>query len=88
MLILLFNNVFLASVTKRKIALASDACFKTPIIITSRNLCAGDIKGAMGKITSYHKKLVISFCFGSYRLFIFWALFGLPFLSPYDGSDY
>jgi hypothetical protein len=76
-----FQHV-LASVTKKKIALASDACSKPPIIIRSHDLHAGDIKGAMGKIASYHKELVISFCFGSYGLFIFWPLFGLPFLSP------
>jgi hypothetical protein len=41
---------------ERKIALASDVCFNTPIIIKSHDLHAGDIKGAMGEITSYHER--------------------------------
>jgi hypothetical protein len=40
----------------KKIALASDVCSRPPITIRSHNLHAGDIKGAMGEITSYHER--------------------------------
>jgi hypothetical protein len=42
-------------VIKRKIALASDACYTPPIIIRSHDLHAGDIKRVVNEITSYHK---------------------------------
>jgi hypothetical protein len=46
----------LAFVMKRKIALVNDACSRPPITIKSHNLHVGGIRGAMGKITSYHEK--------------------------------
>jgi hypothetical protein len=46
----------LASTIKKKIVLASDVCSKPPTIIKSHNLHVGDIRRAMGEITSYHKK--------------------------------
>jgi len=46
----------LTSVIKRKIALASDACFRPPITIIFHNLHTSDIKRAMGEISSYHEK--------------------------------
>jgi len=53
------NIVFqcaLAFAIERKIVLAIDACSRTPIIIKSHDLHAGNIKGAMGKTTSYHER--------------------------------
>ncbi len=73
---------------ERKIALASDVCFNTPIIIKSHDLHAGDIKGAMGEITSYHERDQLSTFFsffGFYKLCIFWPFFGLFFCLPCDG---
>jgi len=46
----------LTSTIERKIALASDVCFRPPTIIRSHNLHVGDIRGAMGEIVSYHKR--------------------------------
>jgi hypothetical protein len=37
--------------------LASDICSRPPIIISSHDLHEGDIKGAMGEITSYHERV-------------------------------
>jgi len=73
----------LASTIERKIMLMSDTCSRPPICIWSHNLHACNIKGAMGEIISYHMRGITSlpfFC--SYRLFVFWPFFGLPFLSP------
>jgi hypothetical protein len=39
-----------------KIVLVGDACSKPPIIIKFHDLHVGDIRGAMGEITSYHEK--------------------------------
>jgi hypothetical protein len=33
-----------------------DACSKPPITIRSHDLHVGDIRGAVGEITSYHKR--------------------------------
>jgi hypothetical protein len=41
---------------ERKIALVGDACSRPPITIKSHDLHAGDIKGAMGETSSYHKR--------------------------------
>jgi hypothetical protein len=41
---------------ERKIALASDACSRPPMIIKSQDLHVGDNRGAMGEIASYHKR--------------------------------
>ncbi len=46
----------LAFVIERKITLVGDVCSKPPIMIRSHNLHVGNIKRAMGEITSYHKK--------------------------------
>jgi hypothetical protein len=46
----------LTFVLQKKIMSASDACSKPPIIIRSHDLCAGDIKGAMGEIGSYQER--------------------------------
>jgi hypothetical protein len=39
---------------EKKIVLAEDVCFRPPIIFRSHNFHAGDIKGVVGEITSYH----------------------------------
>ncbi len=36
--------------------LACDACFRPPIIIKSHDVHAGDIRGAVGEIISYHER--------------------------------
>jgi hypothetical protein len=41
---------------ERKIVLTCDVCSRFPITIKFHNLHVGDIKGAMGEITSQHKK--------------------------------
>jgi hypothetical protein len=41
---------------KRKIALAKDVCSRPPVTIKFHDLHVGDIKGAMGEITSYHER--------------------------------
>jgi hypothetical protein len=46
----------LGSTIERKIAFASDACFRPPIIFKSHDLHAIAIKGAVGEIVSYHEK--------------------------------
>jgi hypothetical protein len=46
----------LASIIKRKIVLASDACSRPPITIRFHDLHIGDIKGVVGQIISYHEK--------------------------------
>jgi len=46
----------LASTIKRKIALACDVWCRPPTTIKFHDLHAGDIRGAMGEITSYHEK--------------------------------
>jgi hypothetical protein len=46
----------LASVIKRKIVLMGDTCSRPPITIRSHDLHVNNIRGAMGEITSYHKK--------------------------------
>jgi len=45
----------LASIIERKIMLVGDACSRPPITTRSHDLHVGNIKGAMGEITSYHK---------------------------------
>jgi len=55
MLILFFQHALTFAI-ERKIALASDVCFKPPIIIKSHDLHASDIKGVMGEIASYHER--------------------------------
>jgi hypothetical protein len=46
----------LTFVIERKIALAGDVCSRPPITVKSHDLHAGDIKGAMGEIASYHDR--------------------------------
>jgi len=46
----------LASTIERKIALMGDACSRPCVTIKSHDLHVGDIRGAMGEITSYHKR--------------------------------
>ncbi len=46
----------LTFVIKRKIALMNDACSRPLITIRSHNLNVGDIRRAMGEITSYHER--------------------------------
>jgi hypothetical protein len=41
---------------ERKIMLVGDACSRPPITIKFHDLHAGDIRGAMGEIISYHEK--------------------------------
>jgi hypothetical protein len=64
---------------KRKIALASDVCFRPLIIIRFHNLHACDIRGAMGETTSYHKR---DFLFFIFLVHVGCSSFGLPSLSP------
>jgi hypothetical protein len=40
---------------EKKITLVGDVCFKPPITIKFHNLHVGDIRGAVGEITSYHE---------------------------------
>jgi hypothetical protein len=61
-----------AFVIERMIALASDACSKTPINIKSHDLHGDNIRKAMGEIASYHKELSLSLFFGSCGLFLLW----------------
>jgi len=51
----MFQHV-LASIIKKKIALASDACSTPPITIKYDDLHVGDIKRALGEIVSCHKR--------------------------------
>jgi hypothetical protein len=51
----MFQHV-LASIIKKKIALASDACSKLPITIKYDDLHACDIKRGLSEIVSCHKK--------------------------------
>jgi hypothetical protein len=51
----MFQHV-LASIIKKKIALASDACSRPPITIKYDDLHVGDIKRALGEIVSCHKR--------------------------------
>jgi hypothetical protein len=84
-LVLFFQHA-LTFATERKIALVGDVCFKPPIIIKSHNFHVGDIKRAMGEITSYHERDYLSpffSFFGFYKVCIFWPFFGLFFLSPW-----
>jgi hypothetical protein len=46
----------LTSTIERKITLTSDACSKPPITIRSHDLHVGNIRRAMGDITSYHER--------------------------------
>jgi hypothetical protein len=46
----------LTSVIERKIVLASDACSRPPIIIQSHDLHVGNIRRAMGEISSHHER--------------------------------
>jgi len=41
---------------QRKIALASDACSRSPITIKSHDLHAGNITRCVGEIASYHER--------------------------------
>ncbi len=50
-----FQHV-LAFVIEKKIVLASDVCFRPPIIIRFHNLHGSNIRRAVGEITSYHEK--------------------------------
>jgi hypothetical protein len=50
-----FQHTLLSTI-ERKIALTSDVCSRSPIIIRSHDLHACDIRGAVGEITSYHKR--------------------------------
>jgi hypothetical protein len=54
--LVLFFNVFLAFAIKRKIALVGDVCSRCHITIRSHNLHVGNIRKAVGEITSYHEK--------------------------------
>jgi len=73
-------------VTERNITLTKYAYSKPPITIKSHDLHACDIRGAMGEIVSYHKKGFTFSLFGSYKLHIFWPLFGLCLSC--EGSDH
>jgi hypothetical protein len=55
-ILVFFLSMLKAFVIERKIVLAVDACFRPPIIIRSHDLHVGDIKRAMGEITSYHER--------------------------------
>jgi hypothetical protein len=57
MLVLFFNVFALAFVIKKKITLARDVCFKSPIIIRPHNLHVGNIKVVVGEIASYHERV-------------------------------
>jgi hypothetical protein len=46
----------LAFVIKRKITLVGNACSRPPITIRFHDLHAGDIRRAVGEITSYHER--------------------------------
>ncbi len=46
----------LACAIKRKIALTNNVYSRPPITIRFHDLHAGNIKGVVGEITSYHKK--------------------------------
>jgi hypothetical protein len=46
----------LTFIIEKKIALVGDVCSKPPITIRFHNLHVGNIRGAMGKITSCHKR--------------------------------
>ncbi len=46
----------LASAIQSKITLAKDVCSRPPISFRSHDLHVGNIKGAVGKMVSYHKK--------------------------------
>jgi hypothetical protein len=73
----------LTYVIKRKITLVGDACSRPPIIVRFQDLHSGDIRGAMGDITSYHERAQLSpFFLNSCGLIVFRPFFGLPFLSP------
>jgi hypothetical protein len=50
----------LASAIERKIALMGNVCFRPPNTIRSHDLHVGDIRRAVGEITSYHKKVCIN----------------------------
>jgi len=74
----------LTSLVKRKIAWASDVCFRPLITIKCHNLHACDIRGAMGETTSYHKRDFY---------FIFWFMWVVRLLAclfclPFDGFDH
>ncbi len=71
----------LASLTKRKITLAGDACSNPSITIRSHNLHASDIRKALGEIASYHTKDYLSLLFYFWFLQVMWLLaFLWPFL--------
>jgi hypothetical protein len=46
----------LAFAIKKKIVLVGGVCFRPPITVKSHDLHAGEIRGAMGEIVSYHEK--------------------------------
>jgi len=46
----------LASTIEKNIALARNVCFRRPIIIRFHDLHVGNIRGAMGEISSYHER--------------------------------
>ncbi len=70
---------------ERNIALVKDACSKPLITIRFHDLHASDIRGAVGGITSYHKRDSLSPFFGSYELHVFWPFFCFPFCLSCDG---
>jgi hypothetical protein len=79
----------LAFTIKKKIALASDACSKPPIIIRSHNLHEGNIRGAVGDIASYQEptsSLPLSWFLPVVSLLAFlWPSF---FCLLFDGSSH
>jgi hypothetical protein len=79
----------LTSPIERKIVLASDVCSRPPIIIRFHDLHAGDIRGVVGEITSYHKK---DYFFPFFLVHAGFASFGLslafPFCLLFDGSSH
>jgi hypothetical protein len=55
-LVSIFFQRALASIIKRKIALANHVCFRPLVTIRSHDLHVGDTIEAMGEITSYHER--------------------------------
>ncbi len=59
--------------------LTNDACSRVLISARFHNLHAGDIRGVVGEITSYHERDYPTPFYGSCGFCIFWPFFGLPF---------
>ncbi len=70
----------LAFAIDRKIVLVGDVCSRPPITITSHNLHTQ--KGSWVKKLPTMKRTNSLPFFSSYELFVFWHVFGVPFLSP------